>query len=41
MLYPDDALARGFPATYSKLHDYHMVLCEEQKAAQGWGSCDA
>ena len=41
MLYPTDALARDFPNGWSKLHDYHTLLCQEQAAAQGWGTCDA
>lgn len=37
---PDDSLARGYPDSYDALHKYHDILCAEQKAAQGWGSCD-
>jgi hypothetical protein len=40
VVFPTDAMARGYPATYATLHAYHDVLCNEQKAAQGWGTCD-
>ncbi len=40
MLYPTDALARDFPNGWTKLHGYHTILCQEQAAAQGWGTCD-
>jgi TonB-dependent receptor len=40
LVFPADELARNYPASYSVLHKYHDVLCEEQKAAQGWGTCD-
>ena len=40
MLFADASVVRGFPQEWSKLHAYHDVLCEEQKAAQGWGTCD-
>ena len=39
-VFPDDSLARGYPDSYAKLHSYHDILCAEQSAAQGWGSCD-
>lgn len=38
---PDVSLAKGYPDTYAALHKYHDILCAEQVAAQGWGSCDA
>ncbi|MBL8277426.1 MAG: TonB-dependent receptor [Pelomonas sp.] len=38
---PDVSLAKGYPDTYVALHKYHDILCAEQVAAQGWGSCDA
>jgi iron complex outermembrane recepter protein len=37
---PDSALANGWPDSYAALHKYHDILCAEQAAAQGWGSCD-
>jgi TonB-dependent receptor len=37
---PDVSLANGWPDSYAKLHTYHDILCQEQAAAQGWGSCD-
>jgi iron complex outermembrane receptor protein len=40
-VFPNDVLARGYPASYEKLHSYHDILCAEQAKAQGWGSCDA
>ncbi len=39
-VFPNDILARGYPGTYETLHSYHDILCAEQAAAQGWGSCD-
>ncbi|KFI07482.1 TonB-dependent receptor [Massilia sp. BSC265] len=39
--FPDDAVARGYPNSYAKLHGYSLALCEQQKAAQGWGDCVA
>ncbi|GGY70587.1 TonB-dependent receptor [Pseudoduganella albidiflava] len=39
VIFPDTSLARGFPGTYQKLHDFHQILCEEQRIAQGWGGC--
>ncbi len=41
VVFPNVALATGFPDTYAALHKYHDILCAEQAAAQGWGSCDA
>lgn len=38
---PDVSLAKGYPDSYVALHKYHDILCAEQVAAQGWGSCDA
>ena len=38
---PDVSLAKGYPGSYAALHKYHDILCAEQVAAQGWGSCDA
>lgn len=38
---PDVSLAKGYPDSYAALHKYHDILCAEQAAAQGWGSCDA
>ncbi|MFG6468443.1 TonB-dependent receptor [Roseateles sp. BYS87W] len=38
---PDVSLAQGYPNSYAQLHKYHDILCAEQAAAQGWGSCDA
>jgi iron complex outermembrane receptor protein len=38
---PDVSLAKGYPDSYAALHKYHDILCAEQVAAQGWGSCDA
>jgi len=40
VVFPTDAMARGYPGTYATLHTYHDILCNEQKAAQGWGTCD-
>ncbi len=40
-VFPNDVLARGYPNSYATLHSYHDILCAEQSAAQGWGSCDA
>jgi TonB-dependent receptor len=40
IVFPTDAMARGYPGTYATLHSYHDILCNEQKAAQGWGTCD-
>jgi iron complex outermembrane receptor protein len=39
-VFPSDALARGYPDSYATLHSYHTVLCQEQAAIQGWGTCD-
>lgn len=39
--FPDDAVARGYPDSYAKLHGYGLSLCQEQAAAQGWGDCVA
>jgi TonB-dependent receptor len=41
MLFANEATVRGFPQEWSKIHAYHDVLCAEQSAAQGWGTCDA
>ncbi len=40
MLFASEATVRGFPEEWTKIHAYHDVLCAEQKAAQGWGTCD-
>jgi iron complex outermembrane receptor protein len=40
VLFRSDSLARGYPGTFAALHKYHDILCQEQKAAQGWGTCD-
>ncbi len=41
LVFPNVSLATGYPDTYAALHKYHDILCAEQAAAQGWGSCDA
>jgi iron complex outermembrane receptor protein len=41
VVFPNDALARDYPGSYTTLHSYHDILCKEQAAAQGWGTCDA
>jgi TonB-dependent receptor len=41
VVFPNDDVARGYPDSYAKLHSYHDILCKEQAAAQGWGTCDA
>ena len=41
MVFPNDELARGYPDSYTTLHSYHDILCKEQAAAQGWGTCAA
>ncbi len=41
VVFPTDAVARNYPDSYATLHSYHDILCNEQKAAQGWGTCDA
>ena len=40
VIFPTDAVARNYPGSYATLHTYHDILCKEQAAAQGWGSCD-
>lgn len=40
VVFPDKSLAQGYPATYEQLHKFHDILCAEQTAAQGWGTCD-
>jgi iron complex outermembrane receptor protein len=40
VVFPDTSMARGYPGTYQTLHDFHQILCEEQRIAQGWGGCD-
>ena len=40
LIMPTLATATGFPTSYAKLQGYHDILCAEQVAAQGWGSCD-
>ena len=40
VVFPDKSLAQGYPATYEQLHKFHDILCAEQSAAQGWGTCD-
>ncbi|MDM4765201.1 TonB-dependent receptor [Pelomonas sp. SE-A7] len=35
---PDVSLAQGFPGTYTALHKYHDILCQEFTQANGWGS---
>ncbi|WP_429202258.1 TonB-dependent receptor [Massilia sp. UYP11] len=37
--FPDDAVARGYPDSYARLHGYQAVLCDELTAIQGWNSC--
>ena len=39
MVFPNDELARNYPASYTALHTYHDILCKEQAAAQGGGTC--
>jgi iron complex outermembrane receptor protein len=39
LVVPSFDTARGFPDTYAQLHQFHDILCAEQVAAQGWGSC--
>ncbi|QBE65376.1 TonB-dependent receptor [Pseudoduganella lutea] len=39
-VFPSDSLARGYPDSYATLHSYHTILCEQQAATQGWGTCD-
>jgi iron complex outermembrane receptor protein len=41
VVFPNDSLARGYPDSYAGLHKYNEILCKEQAAAQGWGTCDA
>ncbi|WP_338111484.1 TonB-dependent receptor [Roseateles koreensis] len=41
LVFPNTSTASGFPDSYTALHKYHDILCAEQTAAQGWGSCDA
>lgn len=41
VVFPTDAVARNYPNSYATLHSYHDILCNEQKAAQGWGTCDS
>lgn len=38
LIFPEVALAKGYPDSYAQLHTYHDILCAEQTAAQGWGS---
>ncbi|MBQ5945963.1 TonB-dependent receptor [Massilia sp. ST3] len=40
VVFPDKSLAQGYPATYEQLHKFHDILCAEQTAIQGWGTCD-
>ena len=40
VVFPNVSLATGFPDSYAALHKYHDILCAEQVAKQGWGSCD-
>jgi iron complex outermembrane receptor protein len=30
IIFPDDAVARGYPDSYAKLHTYHDILCAEK-----------
>jgi iron complex outermembrane receptor protein len=30
IMFPDDAVARGYPDSYAKLHAYHDILCAEK-----------
>ncbi|WBS00448.1 TonB-dependent receptor [Pseudoduganella sp. SL102] len=30
IMFPDDAVARGYPDSYAKLHTYHDILCAEK-----------
>jgi TonB-dependent receptor len=32
VVFPTDAMARGYPGTYATLHTYHDILCAEEKA---------
>jgi len=41
LILPTVAMANGFPDSYAALHKYHDILCAEQVASQGWGTCDA
>jgi len=41
VVFAGEGLLRGYPNSYAKLGTYHDILCAEQKAAQGWGSCPA
>ena len=38
-IYATDAYIKNVNASYDQLHSYNDVLCQEQKAAQGWGDC--
>ncbi|MFZ6757468.1 TonB-dependent receptor [Undibacterium sp. Ji50W] len=40
LIFPNVALATGYPDSYAALHKYHDILCAEQVKAQGSGSCD-
>ncbi|WP_020652441.1 TonB-dependent receptor [Massilia niastensis] len=40
VVFPAVSLATGYPGTYAQLHQFHQILCQEQVAAQGWGTCD-
>ncbi|HEX8784971.1 MAG TPA: TonB-dependent receptor [Telluria sp.] len=39
VVFPTDAVARNYPASYYTLHSYFDTLCAQQAAAQGWGTC--
>ena len=38
-IYATDAYVKNVNASYDQLHSYNDILCQEQKAAQGWGDC--
>ncbi|HEY1132209.1 MAG TPA: TonB-dependent receptor [Roseateles sp.] len=35
---PDVSLAKDYPTSYTALHKYHDIRCQEFTAANGWGS---
>ena len=38
-IFATQAFLRDVKNSYDQLHNYHNILCEEQKAANGWGDC--
>jgi TonB-dependent receptor len=38
-IYATNAYVKDVNKSYDQLHSYNDVLCQEQKAAQGWGDC--